>query len=487
MRFLDAQGRVVPPPDSSRLLAPRLSKKELEEQLALLGTAMAAMESQQIGYLAPELEKDRFQLQEMVLTKIVEPEGGRPLGALILGFPLFDAGEQDLKQKTQIASGIWLDGRIYSRTIPGAARKHVSEAIESQLTDPRESRFDFVLDLGGVPHRVFCRALNPQSAFPAAFHVFLYSLRDSLEEQRRLRAGVLGVGAAMLLVALGLSLFLSRQFAVPIQHLAKATREIQKGNLQVKVPEHGRDEVGQLARSFNRMAEGLALKEKYRSVLNMVADREVAEELMAGRVALGGEMREVTVLFCDIRGFSAITQSLSPDRVITLLNEHMTALTRVVYEHQGVVDKFVGDLLMALFGAPRSYGEDGLNAVRCALRMIQERRRLNESSDHKVAVGIGIATGPVVAGCMGSSDRINYTVLGERVNLAARLGDAAGRMEVLIDQATREKLGDAIRVEELPELRLKGFTEHVHAYRLLAMNPQPATASEGVAEPVRRH
>jgi class 3 adenylate cyclase len=485
IRFLDAEGRVLLPPDTRRPLDPPLSRKQLEEQLALLGTAMGAMEPQQIAYLAPEVDKGRFQLQEMIFTKIVEPEAKRTLGAMVVGFPLFDSGEQDLKQKSQIASGIWLDGRIFSRTIATPVRQRVNDELARRNGGPKAPQFDFILRLDGVPHRVFCRALNPGSAFPTAWHVYLYSLQEQLEEQRYLRTRILGFGAILLAAALGVSLLLARQLAVPIHELADATAEIQKGNFAVRVPERGRDQLGQLARSFNRMAGDLALKEQYRSVLHMVADPEVAEELLANRAVLGGEVREVTVLFCDIRGFSAITQSLPPDGVIRLLNEHMTALTRVVYEHQGVVDKFVGDLLMAVFGAPKSYGNDALNAARCALQMIAARQRLNESAALKVTVGIGIATGRVVAGCMGSSDRVNYTVLGDRVNLAARLGDAAGRMEILIDDVTREKLGGAVGAEELPELRLKGFAEHVRAYRLLGFNPAPAAVPAVAAGPAR--
>src|SRR6059036_2535482 len=105
------------------------------------------------------------------------------------------------------------------------------------------------------------------------------------------------------------------------------------------------------------------------------------------------------MLFCDIRGFTRLTENMPPAEVIHLLNEHMTAMTRVVYEHAGVVDKFVGDLIMAGFGAPKSSSEDALNAARCACRMIEVRRRLNETAPPKIEIGIGIATGQVIAVC----------------------------------------------------------------------------------------
>jgi class 3 adenylate cyclase len=139
-----------------------------------------------------------------------------------------------------------------------------------------------------------------------------------------------------------------------------------------------------------------------------------------------------------------------------------------------VVDKFVGDLIMAVFGAPKSYGKDVANAAHCAMRMMEERRRLNRDGRHRIDVGIGLATGQVVAGCMGSADRLNYTVLGDRVNLAARLCGAAARGEVLIDDATAARLAGVVTAEAQPDLLLKGFAAPVRYYRLTGVNAAPA-------------
>jgi len=207
-----------------------------------------------------------------------------------------------------------------------------------------------------------------------------------------------------------------------------------------------------------------------------VADREVADELIAGRLTLGGELREASVVFCDVRGFTALTERMEPGEVIALLNEHMTALTRVVYANGGVVDKFVGDQVIALFGVPRSTGHDAYAAVRAAREMIEARTTLNARAARPLDVGIGVASGTVVAGCLGSADRLNYTVLGERVNLAARLCAQAGRMEVLIDDATQRRLGALLAVEAVPPLALKGFSAPVVAYRLRAVGPLPAAS-----------
>lgn len=466
--FLDAKGHVLKPPGPGPGpgLGSRVPRRRVEDKIAALGQSIDKLEFQQVGYLAPETDNDRVQLHEVIVTKISEPTADQALGALVLFSPLFDPDERILQEMSQILSGIWLENEIHSRFIAETNRALLARLVTQELLRSTQGTNTFEVQFNGEPHRVFYRLLNPDSPFPAAYQICLYSLKNALKTQRDLRLAILGFSALALAFGFYLSLVISHKLTVSVRELDTATAEVQKGNFQVKVPVRSRDDIGRLVHSFNEMVDGLALKEKYHNVLNMVADKDVAEQLMSGSVALGGELREVSILFCDIRGFTGLTQNMPPAEVIQLLNEHMTALTRVVYEHHGVVDKFVGDLIMAVFGAPKSYGHDAEHAVRCAWRMIEEREKLNQSSRHQIQVGIGIATGQVVAGCMGSTDRVDYTVLGERVNLASRLCGQARPGKVVIDQTTRERLGEAIVVEPLPPLTLKGFNETIQAYQL---------------------
>ncbi|MGB0582500.1 MAG: adenylate/guanylate cyclase domain-containing protein [Limisphaerales bacterium] len=195
--------------------------------------------------------------------------------------------------------------------------------------------------------------------------------------------------------------------------------------------------------------------------------RIVGFQLAESQVTLGGEKRKISVLFCDIRGFTALTEGMDPGEVIAMLNEHMTALADVVAANKGVVDKFVGDEIMAVFGAPKSYGDDTFNAVKAGLDMITERRKLNESSNYQISIGIGISTGEAVAGNMGSQNRLNYTVLGERVNLGARFCGVAEPGEVVIGDSTLTELGERITVEDKDLVRLKGFTDEIKAFRVV--------------------
>jgi class 3 adenylate cyclase len=469
--FLDAKGKVIAPPSAERagFDLPE-NRKRFEEQMAFGRRALQADDehAQEIGYLPPPNAKDASaQPHEVVLTRIFDPATRELLGALVVGFPLPETEQRAMVRLSQIFSGIFVADRLYSRTFPEGMIQPVGSLMKRAVEYSAHSEDNITVSVAGIPHRLFYTPLNEASEFPQAYQVCLYSLRDVQLEQETLRRRVIGVGVAMMFLALGVSLFIAHGFYRPIRELVAGTERIQREDYSVRVQARGADELGRLAESFNRMAEGLALKDKYSYLLNLMADKSVAERLVNGQVVLGGEARTITVLFCDIRGFTALTQNMPAQEIVALLNEHMTALTGIVYQHGGVVDKYVGDMIMALFGAPQSQGNDALNAVNCARAMIAERLRLNETSAHKISIGIGIATGEMVAGCMGSADRVNYTVIGERVNLAARLSSQAGRMEVIVDDATRAAAGAAARFEPLPELRLKGFSDAIAAHRVV--------------------
>lgn len=471
-RFLDADGEVIGWNDERIGFATPEAQKELQDHLRFIQSAVKSEAAQQVGLLVLSEGAGLRRLFEVVVTKIEDSVTHEVKGAVVLGFPTDGGMAQTKNTPSQIKTAIFIDGELFDTPLAAGDRTVLAETLTREIAKDTTARSDLQASLSGVPYRVFYRPLNPDSAFPPAYQVCLYSMREALAVQNDLRVKVLALGITACLIALGLSLILAHNLSVPIRALVRGTDEIQGGNFAYKVPVRGRDEIGQLAESFNEMADGLAQKEKYRSVLDKVADKEVARQLMSGEIALGGEMRQISVLFCDIRGFTALSQNMDPSAVIEMLNEHFTPLTKVVYEHHGVVDKFVGDLIMAVFGAPRSYQNDALNAALSAVRMIEERQQMNDaSSTRKITIGIGVATGPAVAGCMGSIDRLNYTVIGERVNLGSRLCSQAGRMEVVIDESTRQQLGALAEVEPLPPLTLKGFSQPVQAYKLKRINP----------------
>lgn len=466
-RLLDVNGEMIVPPIDAGFGAGPV-RDTLQTILSRIGKSWTNESIQVPGLIPLETPKGR-KLFEVLFTRIIDVRNGESMGSLVLGFPV------DLSPlgNTAIKSGIWMDPHFFSGTIFSPAVTNFLKSMGKELkgnVSSSAAHGDLTLILDETPHRLSFVSLAQSENFPSGHQVNLYSMAEALREQRDLRWRILTFGGLGVIGALLASLVISHGLSVPIRELVAGTREIARGNLEVKVPVRSRDELGQLGSAFNEMAVGLALKEKYRSVLNLVTDKTVAQDMIDGKIALGGETRKISVLFCDIRGFTALTQNMPPQEVIQMLNEHMTALTRVVYENHGVVDKFVGDLIMAIFGAPKSYGNDAYHASNTALRMIEERNKLNATSHYKIQVGIGVATGPAVAGRMGSEDRMNYTVLGERVNLASRLCSQASRGEVIIDAVTREELGDTAQVTAMPEMHLKGFSEPIKAFRLDAIN-----------------
>jgi adenylate cyclase len=275
-----------------------------------------------------------------------------------------------------------------------------------------------------------------------------------------------GVGSLFLSALLGAAL--SRSLTRPVRALVAATGRVAGGDYGTEVKVSSRDEMGTLANAFNDMTRGLLLRERYRSVLNKVVSQDVATELMKGDVELGGENRLVTVLFADIRGFTALTEGMEPQKVIGLLNECMEHLSQAIDAEGGVVDKFIGDEVMAVFGAPVTQDDHARHAVAAALRMRLGMATFNAAREARgegpLGIGVGINTGVAVAGNMGSSNRLNYTVVGDAVNLAARLAGQARADQILISGATLRLVGPDLVAPALGDRTLKGFSTEVAVY-----------------------
>lgn len=209
-----------------------------------------------------------------------------------------------------------------------------------------------------------------------------------------------------------------------------------------------------------------------RTLFARFVSEDVAAEIVRDpekHLAPGGVKREVTVLFGDLRGFTALADGLDPSDVVDILNVYLTLMVDTVFEFGGTLDKFRGDGIMAIFGAPISHGDDPARAVRCALA-IQSRirhERFPKFPDLRLQTGIGINTGTAVVGAIGSERRMDFTVIGGEVNIAARFESHAGPGQVLITGRTWEHVKDLVLVRELGPLRVKGVSEAVMAFDVL--------------------
>lgn len=298
------------------------------------------------------------------------------------------------------------------------------------------------------------------------------SYNENMENVQAFQRVLLQFYLAVLAVSLLAVVLLARSVTRPVLDLAQRVRRIESGDFGQSVQVSGRDEISELATSVNNMARGLAEKEKVRDLLGKVVSHEIAEELLSKTIELGGEEKIVTVLFADIKGFTSLCENTPPEAVLTLLNSYLSEITAVIERHQGVVDKYTGDSVMALFGAPLSRGNDAQNAVRTALAMEEAMTSLNARNRAagmaEVEAGIGVHTGLVVAGNLGSQNRLNYTVIGDSVNLSARLEGLTRKYHVanIVSETTRLSAPGFV-YRELDLVRVAGKREPVRIYEVI--------------------
>ena len=259
-------------------------------------------------------------------------------------------------------------------------------------------------------------------------------------------------------------IYLSRSMTNLISSLAEAVKSIGEGNYDESVRTKSRDELGQLADSVNTMASGLQEKERVRDLLGKVVSQEIAEELLSNPVELGGGERTATILFSDIRGFTSYCEDLPPQKVLGELNKVLSCISDIVEAHNGVVDKFQGDAVMALFGAPVSSKNDAANAMAACLEIISAVG----SAENPLSACVGINTGLVVAGNLGSANRLNYSVIGDAVNLVARLESLTRLYNVAnIVSAASMSAAPGFVYRELDEVQVVGKNRSVSIYELV--------------------
>jgi len=300
--------------------------------------------------------------------------------------------------------------------------------------------------------------------------------RETVEEAASKAARLVAQIAVAGLFLGGLGAFtLATLMVGPIKQLADGVRKVGEGNLDQEIAVSSRDEIGELTLAFNDMTKGLREKEFIKDTFERYMSKQLAEKLLKdfdrSKIELGGERRSVTVLFADIRGFTTMSETLDPKGVISFLNDYFSMMVDVVFENNGWIDKFIGDAIMVVYGLPVSYEDDAVRAVRTGLRMREAMTGFNERraalGQPPIHMGVGINSGEVIAGNVGSRSRMNYTVIGDEVNTASRL-EALSKLEnVIISHNTYELVKDRFIVEKRGAVSLKGKSETVLVYEVI--------------------
>lgn len=388
----------------------------------------------------------------------------RPVGTFTIGFPVDNMLAQRMGNVLQAEVGFVVKNKF----LPAGSMKHLP-ALEQQMLAAAGKDQPVPITLAGEQWILISEPLNANAPDQGS-RVIALSLEEYLAPFYRIEKVFSFAGMAILLISIFLGISISRGLAAPVRQLVAATHRVAQGDYQSFVEVKSKDELSILAESFNQMTRGLLLKEQYRGILDKVVSPEVAEEMVKGNITLGGENRKITTLFADIRGFTPMTEGMEPQEVIAMLNEYMKDAGAAIEAEGGVVDKYVGDSIMAIFGAPISHTDDPLRAIRAALRIQENIQRMNHSrktlGKPEIRVGIGINTGIAVAGNMGSVKRLNYTVLGESVNVASRLCDQAGPGEILVSGHTFRETADHIQAREYKSIAMKGISKPIKVFKV---------------------
>lgn len=287
------------------------------------------------------------------------------------------------------------------------------------------------------------------------------------------------VGVTFLVIATVMGLLLGRRLAEPVLAVARAAKRVAGGDFSARVEAHRHDEVGELAGSFNAMTTDLVTyrervieETRARTNLSRFLSPDVVETIVARTtdLELGGERREVTVLFADVVAFTPLTERLPPERLVAILNELFTILTEIVFRHGGTVDKFVGDCVMAVFGAPYGHDDDAVRAARAAEEMLRWLEIGNARWTHELGqelqLAIGMITGTALAGNIGSKKRMEYTVIGDAVNVAARLETVARPNQVLLTRETMRRIQHEFACVRVASQRFPGRSTETEIYTL---------------------
>jgi class 3 adenylate cyclase len=299
-----------------------------------------------------------------------------------------------------------------------------------------------------------------------------------LVEREILTAGI--IAAVFIAAGLAVAVAVSVRWTRPVKELAEGLARVQEGDFDYRLELKRGDELGRLAHDFNLMAEGLRDREFVKNTFKRYVTKQVAEKILSQKDAIGlsGEKREVTVLFSDLEGFTPFSERHEPQEVVALLNEYLAIMIDIIFAYEGALDKFLGDGVMAYWNAPLDQDHAPLKAALAAAEMQDaisgfNKKRLAEGKE-PVYAGIGITTGEVVAGNIGSEKKMEYTVIGDKVNLAQRIEGQTDRGQVLIDHATYLHVEDYCFATPLPPSRLKGKRDPVRIYVLHGLNRRAA-------------
>jgi len=412
------------------------------------------------------------------------------LGWFGLAFPIDEAFAQRLKSASQVevtfvSAEVTDQPRVLASTLSTDIAQAVARVAAAKMAELQKNK---------PPPGSTAAPRAETVELPGDRYVTLFKTQDMLGEHdimivlqralsaelagaRQLEGQILGISLVALAVAAIIAFWIARGVSQPVLQLAEHTRHVATGDYTRRLELKRADELGALATAFNEMSAGLAERDRVRDLLDKNVSPEVAAQLMRDGAALGGEEREVTILFADLRGFTTMSEKFRPQELLALLNRFLDRMSTEIERNGGVIDKFIGDAIMALFGAPVAQGDAAQRAIAAALGMERALTQFNAElvaeGKSPLGIGIGINTARVVAGNIGSHRRLNYSVIGDGVNVASRLQSETRKAEFHANIITSAATVAAIRagkfsLRPLGTVQVKGRAEPVEIFAVEA-------------------
>ncbi|MCP5497920.1 MAG: adenylate/guanylate cyclase domain-containing protein [Leptospiraceae bacterium] len=269
-----------------------------------------------------------------------------------------------------------------------------------------------------------------------------------------------------------MTILLSKAYSIPIKEMQLITQNVSEGKLDLSIQVKSNDEIGFLGEKINEMTESLREKEFIKDTFGKVVDPIVRDHLLKGNVNLGGEIKVATILFSDIRSFTSLSENMNPGKVVELLNIYFDRMSHCITKEGGLVNKYIGDAILAIFGVPVALQNHAEAAMRAGLMMREERNLLNKELIQmgfpSLHTGIGIHTGEVLSGNIGSKSRMEYTVIGDSVNIASRLEGLCKETgkDLLISGQTESKLSKGFTINFLNKVAIRGKLQEIDVFYL---------------------
>jgi len=443
-------------------MAARSSSSELVHFERYLSLKRAGAAPARLQQERDEITRTAASVDKVITESVALVDAGEKDGDINIASPKFAQLRAELPQIARAHRDMSETVQQYLKEADGGDER-IAAVYEERLAKQRQSVSDEINDV-----TLLLDALTKNSADNAL----------ALEDQaRRFTWGVTALAALVGLILAGL---ITRALVRPVQNLVEGTRAVRDGNLDVHMNVDSTDEIGTLAASFNHMVGGLKQKEAIQNTFGKYVDPRIVKSLIENdSFAQLGEKRRMTVFFSDMHGFTSLCEKLSPDDVVRFLNHYFTLMSGPIRDEHGIIDKYIGDSIMAFWGPPFvEEAQHPLAACRSAVaqmkQMVEFRRTLpalipSLSSNVKIDMRIGIATGEVTVGNIGSDASKGYTVVGDTVNLAARLESASKQYgtNIIVSEETWLGARDGLDTRELDRIRVVGKNDPVRIFEVM--------------------